>query len=77
MSEENWMRVNVNLDVTPDILQAIVRCSKAIQGPGMRGKMDTADVLSMMVSKFLYEHDFQSYVSDTVNYPDIMTPLES
>ncbi len=68
---ENIITVNVNVDITTASLQAVVENAKKIAGPGEKGfyRIDTADKVSEMVSRFLLEHDFESYVQDIGNYP--------
>lgn len=62
--------VRANVEVTPETLQTIVRISKEIAGPDERGfyRVDTADKVGEMISKFLYEKDFEAYVQDRSNY---------
>jgi hypothetical protein len=42
-------------------------------GPDAKGhyRVDTADLVSHMVSRFLLERDFESYVKDISNYPKL------
>ena len=63
--------VRANVEITPGTLQTIVRISKEIAGPDEKGfyRIDTADKVSEMISKFLYEKDFEAYVQDKANYP--------
>ncbi|MDM8552693.1 hypothetical protein QUF72_21610 [Desulfobacterales bacterium HSG2] len=63
--------VNVNVEITTETLQAIVANAKKIVGPNERGfyHIDTADKVSEMISRFLHENDFESYVKDIGNYP--------
>jgi hypothetical protein len=73
--QKETMRINVNVEVTPDSLQAVVQNAKAIVGKDQRGvyRVDTADLVSEMISKFLLEKDFEGYVSDTGNYRGLAT----
>ena len=62
--------VNVNVDVTPGALEAIVSNAKKLAGRNEKGhyKVDTADKVSEMISCFLLDHDFESYTKDIGNY---------
>ena len=62
--------VNVHVDVTPASLQSLVENAKKITGPDAKGhyKVDTADMLSAMITRFLLEKDFESYVKNIENY---------
>jgi len=72
MSESRQtLLVRANVELTPAALQAIVRNAKEIAGPDEKGvyRVDTADKVSKMISKFLLEKDFETYVQDMANYP--------
>lgn len=71
MSEQETISVNANIDITPEALQAIVNNAKKIAGADENGiyHVDTADMVSEMISKFLLEKDFKNYVMDIDNYP--------
>jgi hypothetical protein len=70
MNEQQTITVNVNIELTTDALQAIVENAKRIAGRDERGvyRVDTADKVSEMVSRFLHEKDFDSYALDINNY---------
>ena len=69
------MRINVNVEITPESLQAVVQNAKAIVGKDQRGvyRVDTADLVSEMISRFLLEKDFEGYVSEAGNYRGLAT----
>jgi hypothetical protein len=72
MSESNdTLLVRANVEITPGALKTIVRIAKEIAGPDEKGvyRVDTADKVSEMISKFLLEKDFEAYVQDMDNYP--------
>ena len=72
MSESRQtLLVRANVELTPAALQAIVRNAKEIAGPDEKGvyRVDTADKVCKMISKFLLEKDFETYVQDMANYP--------
>ncbi len=62
--------VRANVEVTPKALQAIVHHAKEMAGADEKGvyRVDTADKVSEMISKFLLQKDFESYVEDRSNY---------
>ncbi|MCP4348566.1 MAG: hypothetical protein GY795_24040 [Desulfobacterales bacterium] len=68
---KDTITVNVNVDITTASLQAVVENAKKIAGPNEKGfyRIDTADKVGEMISRFLLEHDFETYVQDIGNYP--------
>jgi hypothetical protein len=71
MSEtQNTMVVRANVEMTTASLQAIVANAKEVSGPDQKGvyRVDTADQVSGMISRFLLENDFESFVKDIENY---------
>jgi len=71
MSEsEEKIAVNVNIDIAPLSITAIVENMKKIAGRDEKGiyRIDTADKVSETISRFIQEKDFQSYVEDINNY---------
>jgi len=50
--------------------QAIVANAKQVLGPDEKGvyRIDTADQVSAMISRFLLENDFEGFVKDITNY---------
>jgi len=62
--------VRANVELTPQALQAIVQHAKEMAGADEKGvyRVDTADKVSEMISKFLLEKDFERYVMDRSNY---------
>ena len=73
MSELDTIKVNAIVTMTTASLQAIVGNAKVLVGPDAKGrfKVDTAELVNRMVSKFLMERDFESYVNDISNFPGI------
>ena len=69
---ENTIAVNVVIDLTPNALQAIVENAKRITGRNEKGhyKVDTADKVGEMISRFLIEKDFESYAQNPDSYND-------
>lgn len=64
--------VRVVVDIRPSALEAIVENVKKIVGPDRKGiyRVDTADKVGEMISRFLMEKDFEGYVKDIRNYPE-------
>lgn len=62
--------VNVNVALSTDALQAIVKNAKKIAGPNEKGfyHIDTADKVSEIISRFLLEKDFDAYTANIENY---------
>lgn len=70
--QDNTIAVNVVIDLTPNALQAIVENAKRITGRNEKGhyKVDTADKVGEMISRFLIEKDFESYAQNPGSYND-------
>jgi hypothetical protein len=64
------LAVHVNVQVSADALQAIVANAKLLAAKNANGvyRVDTADQLGIMISRFLDEKNFDSYVLDLDNY---------
>ena len=66
----NTIAVNVIVEMTPESLQAIVENAKRLAGRNEKGhyKVDTADKVGEMISRFLTAFDFEKFVNDPDNY---------
>lgn len=64
------LSINVNIEITVDALQAIVANAKFMAPKDADGTyhVDTADFVSSMISRFLEEKDFDSFVMNIENY---------
>ena len=62
--------INANIEITTRSLQTIVENAKNKAGRDNKGiyRVDTADKVSEMISRFLMEKDFDSYVEDIELY---------
>ncbi len=62
--------VCVNVEIKPEALQDIVANAKKIAGPDAKGvyRVDTADKVAEMISKFLREKNFEAFVKDLNHY---------
>jgi len=69
-ASKNSITVHVNVDLTPASLEAIVGNVKKIVGRNEKGgyRVDTADKVGEMISRFLMEYDFEKYVNNIENY---------
>lgn len=64
------LNVHVNVEISPTALQAIVANAKHTAPKDENGTyhIDTAEYVSVMVSRFLVEKDFDSFVMNIENY---------
>ena len=67
---KDTITVNANIEITVESLQAIVSNAKAIASQNGENptRVDTADKVSEMISRFLHEKDFESYAANIENY---------
>ena len=71
MSEKSpLVRVHVNIELSAAALQAVVANAKKKAGTDEKGhyRVDTADALSDLISRFLQEKDFESFSMDENNF---------
>ena len=64
------VRVHVNIELSAASLQAVVAHSKKKAGTDETGRyrIDTADALAALISKFLREKGFDEFARDVDNY---------
>ena len=64
------IEVHANVVMTTESLKAIVNNAKRLAGMNRKGHytVDTADAVSGMITRFLFEKDFESFVKDQRNY---------
>lgn len=67
---KDMITVHVNVEITAASLQTIVENVKHIAGRDEKGvyRVDTADKVSEMISRFLFDNDFEGYVKNIENY---------
>ena len=65
------IEVRANVIMTTASLTAIVENMKKIAGQDKKGhyKVDTAEAVNKMISRFLLERDFETFARDENNYP--------
>ncbi len=70
-NQPEFLAVSVNVDLPASALKAIVEHAKSLAGKDSQGRplIDTAGAVGMMITKFLAEKDFETYVLDPGNYP--------
>ena len=69
--EFDTIEVHVNVIMTTASLKAIVDNTKRLVERNEKGhyKVDTADAVAKMISRFLLDKDFEAFASDAENYP--------
>ena len=70
--EEDILEIRVTVEIEARTLHAIVENAKQLAGLNEKGyyQVDTADRVSKLISRFLFEKDFHSYIE----YPGHYTP---
>ena len=70
LEKKDTLMVRANVEMTAAALQAIVENAKKVSGPDEKGvyRVDTADKVSEMISRFLLENDFEGFVKNIHNY---------
>ena len=73
MSPDDRLDIHVNIEVTAKALSTIVAKAKTISGRDEKGgcRVDTADLAGRMVSRFLDRYDFEGFVTEIKNYPEL------
>ena len=68
--KKDKLTINANIQVTPDTLQTIVANAKKIVGPDSKGiyHVDTANMVNVLISRFLEEKNFRNYVDELEHY---------
>jgi hypothetical protein len=68
-SDDN-LSVHVNVQITAATLQSIVTNAKQVAAREANGsyRIDTADQVSLLITRFLDEKNFETYVKDIANY---------
>lgn len=63
--------INATVEITAQALEAIVENAKRVVGCDEKGRyhVDTADKVGEMISRFLFEKDFESYARNIDNFP--------
>ncbi len=72
-SDDNKLSIHVNVKISADALQAIVGNAKkaAVRDADGVYRVDTADQVSAVITRFLDEKDFESFAQNPDNYVDL------
>jgi hypothetical protein len=64
------IEIRVNIDIEPATLHRIVENAKKLSGLTEKGyyQVDTAAVVSKLISRFLLEEDFNAYAENLDHY---------
>jgi len=67
---DDRLTIHVNIQISASALKAIVANAKKVTPRDSEGslRVDTADWVNQMISKFLEQRDFESFVKDGSNY---------
>ena len=73
MPQDDKIVINTQIEISGQILQQIVSMAKKQQGPDARGhfNIDTADLVSGLISRFLVDGGFETYVADQRRYDKV------
>ena len=65
------IEIHTNVIMTTESLKAIVQNMKRVSGKNEKGhyKVDTAEAVGQMISRFLLENDFEAFTKDESHYP--------
>ena len=79
MPPADMVVINTNIEISGQTLQKVVATAKQITGPDAKGhfRIDTADLVSHLVWKFLIDAGFDTYASDRRHYESVLTPPPS
>lgn len=74
MPQDDHVVINANIALSGPTLQRIVRTAKTLAGPDERGRfrVDTADLVSDLISRFLRDRGFDAYAADRRHYEDFL-----
>jgi len=67
---EPTVLVHVNVEIAAAALQAVVQNAKQVAGRDQKGhyRVDTAEKVSEMITRFLAEKNFTAFAADMDNY---------
>ena len=74
MPPNEMVVINANIEIAGPTLQKIVQTAKNLKGPDEKGyfRIDTAELVSDLISRFLAEQGFDAYVADRRHYASIL-----
>ena len=67
---EDRVLINATIEVPAAALQVIVETARQLTGRNEKGhyRVDTADMVNRLLTRFVMDRDFVGYVSDVKNY---------
>ena len=70
--DQDTITVNALVTMTTTSLQTIVANAKHLAGRNAKGhyRVDTADTVNHLISKFLLQNNFEGFVADPENYQE-------
>jgi hypothetical protein len=70
MAEKKTITIHASIDISGQTLESIGDTAKRKAGRNSKGyyRIETADLVSRLISRFLAENDFESYVQDSSKY---------
>lgn len=70
MPQDGKLMINTQIEIAGQTLRQIVSMAKKLHGPDAKGhfSIDTADLVSNLISRFLIDGGFEAYVADQRNY---------
>lgn len=74
MPQDDRVVINANIAISGETLQTIVQTAKHLQGPDARGhfRIDTAELVSGLISQFLFDRGFDAYAADARHYHAVL-----
>ena len=74
MPQDDKVIINARIEIAGQTLHQIVSLAKRLQGPDAKGhfSIDTADLVSDLISHFLIDGGFEAYVADKRNYEKLL-----
>ena len=68
--EDNRVLINATIEVPSVALQIVVETARRMTGRDEKGhyRVDTAELVNRLLSRFVLEKDFVGFVSDRKNY---------
>lgn len=75
MPQNEMVVINTNIEISGLTLKKVVQMAKELKGPDEKGyfRIDTADLVSDLISRFLVEKKFDTYVADRRHYENILS----
>ncbi len=73
MPQHGNVVINVNVEIPGRTLETMVQTARTLKGPDAKGhfRIDTADLVSHLISRFLVEGGFGDYVAAIQNYEGV------